>query len=187
MKSKEAIDTKEGITPDPASVPSVLSRDSDQLAADHVENGLESGTHAFSDAGSPEDAHCHSEVVSGVPHDPAVDEDVHSDPGLHPEQQGGEHPAEEGVHSHEHVAESLPEEEAPREHEQVHEDTVAEPAGSHAIAVIGNGDSFKVEHGATGNDIEDIVNLLEGASLSKPRPQSIVSIPDEEGEILDEY
>ncbi|KIJ66748.1 hypothetical protein HYDPIDRAFT_26174 [Hydnomerulius pinastri MD-312] len=59
-----------------------------------------------------------------------------------------------------------------------------------------NGDEHKAEEllatpsapaPATGNDIEDIVNLLEGTSLSKPRPQSIVTIPDEDGEILDEY
>lgn len=45
--------------------------------------------------------------------------------------------------------------------------------------VIGNGDFLKVEHTASVNDIEDIVNLLEGAFIPKPRPQSIVSIPDE--------
>ncbi|KAG8213215.1 hypothetical protein J3R82DRAFT_11680 [Butyriboletus roseoflavus] len=183
VKPKEAIDTNEGIAPGPVSVSSVPSRDSDHLAADHVENGHESGTTAFSDAGSPEDTHGHLEVVGDAAHDPTEDEDVRSDPGVHP--------AEEEAHNHEHVADNHPEEEATREHEQVrlevHEDTVVGPAEPHAGGVLGNGNSLKVEHAATGNDIEDIVNLLEGASLSKPRPQSIVSIPDEDGEIADEY
>ncbi|KAH0833124.1 hypothetical protein J3R83DRAFT_12121 [Lanmaoa asiatica] len=179
--------TKEGITPDPALVPSEPSRDSDHLAADHVENGHESGTAAFSDVGSAEDTHGHSEVVGSATLHPAADDDVPSDPGVHPEQQGGEHPAEEEARSHEHVAQNLLEE-AAREHEQVclevREDPVPEPAESHAGEVMSNGDSLKVELTAPGNDIEDIVNLLEG---SKPRPQSIVSIPDEHGEIPDEY
>lgn len=37
-----------------------------------------------------------------------------------------------------------------------------------------------------GDDIEDMVNLLESVSISKPRPQSIASIPDEVDEIPDE-
>lgn len=186
-KPKEA-DTKEGIKSVPTSVSSEPSRDSDQLAADHVENGHESGTAIFSDVGSPEDTHGHPEVVSDVAHDPAAGEDVHSDPGIHPEQQAGDHSTEE-VHSHEYVAQNLPEEEAVREqvHLEVHDDTVPEPAESHASEVIGNGDSLKVELAVPGNEIEDIVNLLEGTSLVKPRPQSIVSIPDEDGEIMDAY
>jgi len=186
-KPKEA-NTKGGIKSGPASVSSELPRDSDHLVADHIENGHESGTAAFSDVGSPEDTQGHSEVFSDATHDPAADEGVRCDPEVHPEQQAGEHPAEDEVHGHEHVTQSLPEEAAP-EHEQVrlevHEDVVPKPAESHAGEVIGNGDSLKVELTAPGNDIEDIVNLLEGASLSKPRPQSIVSIPDEE--IPDEY
>lgn len=37
-----------------------------------------------------------------------------------------------------------------------------------------------------GDDIEDMVVMLESVSLSKHRPQSIASIPDEHGEIPDE-
>lgn len=191
MKPKGPIDTKEGITPAPASIASDPSRDSDHLAADHIENGHESGTAEFLDVGSAEDMHGHSEVIGDATHDPAADLDVHSDPGVHPEQQGGEHPAEEETHSHEHVAENLPDEEVAREHEQVRlevpKDSVPEPTDSHAGEVISNGDNLKVERTTPGNDIEDIVNLLEGVSPSKPRPQSIVSIPDEDGEILDKY
>lgn len=36
------------------------------------------------------------------------------------------------------------------------------------------------------DDIEDMVVMLESVSLSKHRPQSIISIPDEHGEIPDE-
>lgn len=192
VKPKEAIDTKEGITPGPSSASSEPSYDPDHLAADHVENGHEPGTAAFEDVGSAEDADGHSEAVVVATHDPAADEDAHSDLGVHPEQQDCEHPTEEEAHSHNHVAENVPEE-SPREHKQTHlevyEDTVPEPTESHTGQVIsnGNGNSLKVEHTAPGNDIEDIVNLLEGASPSKPRPQSIVSIPDEDGEILNEY
>jgi hypothetical protein len=39
---------------------------------------------------------------------------------------------------------------------------------------------------AVDDDIEDMVVMLESVSLSKHRPQSIVSIPDEHGEIPDE-
>lgn len=180
---------KEGIKSDHASVSSEPSRSSGQLAADHAENGHGPGTTTFSDVGSPEDTHGHSEVVRDAAHDPATGEDVRSDPGVHPEQQAGDHSAEE-FHSHEHVAQSLPEE-AVCKHEQVrleiHDDIAAEPAESRASEVISNGESHKVEPATPGTEIEDIVNLLEGASLVKPRPQSIVSIPDEDGEILDEY
>ncbi|KAI9567313.1 hypothetical protein HD554DRAFT_2173429 [Boletus coccyginus] len=184
VKAKE-VNTKGGSNPGPASVSSEPPQDSDHLVADHIENGHESGTAAFSDVGSPEDTQGHSEVFSDATHDPAAER---SDSEVHSEQQAGEHPAEDEAHGHELVTQSLPEEAAP-EHEQVrlevHEDVVPEPAESHTGEVISNGDSLKVELTAPGNDIEDIVNLLEGVSLSKPRPQSIVSIPDEE--IPDEY
>lgn len=189
-KAKDA-NTKEGIKSAPASVasePSEPSRDSDQLVADPVENGHESGIATFSDVGSPEDAHGHSEVINDVAHDPVADEDVHPDSGDHPQQQAGDHPAEE-VHSHEHVAQNLPEDEGAGAHEhgqirlEVHDDTVPEPAESHVDQVISNGDGHNVELAAPGNEIEDIVNMLEGASISKTRPQSIVTIPDEDGEI----
>lgn len=39
---------------------------------------------------------------------------------------------------------------------------------------------------AVDDDIEDMVVMLESVSLSKHRPRSIVSIPDEHGEIPDE-
>lgn len=39
---------------------------------------------------------------------------------------------------------------------------------------------------AAGNDIEDMVVMLESVSLSNHRPHSIPSIPDEHGEIPDE-
>lgn len=39
---------------------------------------------------------------------------------------------------------------------------------------------------AVENDIEDMVTMLESVSISKSRPQSIASIPDEHGEIPDE-
>ncbi|OAX37611.1 hypothetical protein K503DRAFT_771312 [Rhizopogon vinicolor AM-OR11-026] len=39
---------------------------------------------------------------------------------------------------------------------------------------------------AAGNDIEDMVTMLESVPITKPRPQSIASIPDEHGEIPDE-
>ena len=192
VKPKES-STKGGIKSGPASVSSEPPRDSDHLVADHIENGHESGTAAFSDVGPPEDTHGLSEVVSDATQDPAADEgaqpdgEVQPDPEVHPEQQAGGHPAEDEVHSHEHVAETLPEE-AAREHEQVHSEVhVPEPTVSDAGEVISNGDSLKVELTAPENDIEDIVNLLEGASLLKPRPQSMVSIPDEHGEIPDEY
>jgi len=183
-KPREAI-TKEGIRSEPVSISSEPSRDSDQPVADHVENGHEPGITTFSDVGSLE--HTHSlEVVSNTVHDPVTHEDVHSD---HPEQQSVDHPAEEG-YSHEHVKQTLPEEEAVHEPEQVrlqaHDDTVPEPGDSHTGEAIENGGSLKVELAAPGNEIEDIVNLLEGAPLLKPRPQSIVTIPDE-GEILEGY
>ena len=37
-----------------------------------------------------------------------------------------------------------------------------------------------VQVGGANDDIEAMVNLLESVNISKPRPQSIVSIPDEE-------
>ncbi|KAG9315083.1 hypothetical protein JVU11DRAFT_4195 [Chiua virens] len=174
---------------DVRSSPSVVSEpcgDSDKLVADRVENGHPSGTAAVLDAGSPEETHGHSEVLSEATHDPAAEENVHSDPEAHSEQQAGGYPAEEETHNHEHVTENVPEEEAAGAHEQVHvdarDDTVSEPTEPH-VEVIGNGDSVNVEPTVTGNDIEDIVKLLEGGP--KPRPQSIVSIPDEEGVITD--
>ena len=157
-----------------------------------MENGHESGTAVLSDVGSPEDTHGRSEVASDATHEPALDQVVRSDPEVHPEQQADERPAEDEVHGQEPVVETPPEEIA-REHEQdrsevdVHEDTVPEPPEPHAGEVIGNGDNLKVELTAPANEIEDIVNMLEGTSISKPRPQSIVTIPDEHGEIPDEY
>ena len=158
--------------------------------ADHVENGHDSGTAAFSDVGSPEVMHGHLEVVSDTTHDPAAEREVHPDPEVHLEQQAGEHAVEDEVPSHEYVAQTLPEEAVHEDelvHLEVHEDSVPDPAELHAGEVISNGDRLKVELTAPGDDIEDIVNLLEGASPLKPRPQSMVSIPDEDGEILDEY
>jgi hypothetical protein len=189
VKPKEA-NTKGGIESGPASISPEPLRDSDPLVADHIENGHDSGTVTLSDVASPEDTHGHLEVVSDATHDPAADMEVHPDPEVHPEQQAGEHAVEDEVHSHEHVAQTLPEEpahEPEQVHLEVHEDSVPDPAELHAGEVISNGDSFKVELTAPGDDIEDIVNLLEGASPSKPRPQSMVSMPDEHGEIPDEY
>lgn len=178
---------KEGIKSGPASVSSQPPRDSDHLVANHVENGHESGTAAFSDVGSPEDAHGHSEVVSDAMHDLAANEEVHPDPEVHPEQHASEHPVEDEAHGHEHVDHTSPEEVA-GEHEQihleVHKNAVPEPADSHADEVTSNGDDVKLEPRAPGTDLEDIVNLLEGATVSKTRPQSIATIPDE---IPDEY
>lgn len=189
MKPKE-VNAKGGIKSTPASVSSELSRDPDHPVADHTENGHESAIAAFSDVGSPEDTHDHPEVVSDIPHDPTVHEEVHPNPKVHPEEQPGEHPAEDETHGHEHVGQTPPDE-VSSEHEQVrlevHEDSVPEPPESHAGQVLSNGAGVKVEPIAPGSDIEDIVNLLEGTSLSKPRPQSIVTIPDEDGEILAEY
>jgi len=177
--------SKGEIKPDPTSASSEPSRDSDPLVVDQVANGHESEAVTCSDVGSPEDVHDQSEVVSA--HDPAADEHVHSDPGVLPEQRESEHAVEQDVHSdYEPVSQNLPEEEEEgeeKEHElvrsKVHKDSEPELAETHAPGVMGNGDCLKVEHSTSGNDIEDIVNLLEGASLSKPRPQSIVSIPDE--------
>ncbi|KAG6374306.1 hypothetical protein JVT61DRAFT_4329 [Boletus reticuloceps] len=196
VKPQEA-STKGEIKSDRASVSSEPPRGAEHLAADHTENGHETGAAALSDVGSPEDTPGRSEVVSDATHDPAAVEEARSDPGVYPEppEEAGKHLAEDEAHDHEHVAQAPPEEVAHEHMEQVHpevhleirEDPVPEPAESHAGEVVSNGDGLKVEVAASGNDIEDIVNLLEGTSLSKPRPQSIVSIPDEDGEILDAY
>lgn len=55
-----------------------------------------------------------------------------------------------------------------------------------ATATGGNGHSAVSEVPAVGDDIEDMVVMLESVSISKHRPQSIASIPDEHGEIPDE-
>ena len=186
-KQRDAI-SKGGRKSEPASISSEPSRDSDHPVVHH-ENGHEPGVPAFSDVGSPEYTHGHSEVVNDTVHDPVGHGDVHSDPGVYPEQQADDHPAEE-AYSHEHVAQNLPEEEAVHEPEQIrleaHGDAALEPTESHASEAIGDREGHEVELAAPGNEIEDIVNLLEGASLLKPRPQSIVTIPDE-GEILEGY
>jgi hypothetical protein len=59
---------------------------------------------------------------------------------------------------------------------------------SQAVAPATEETAFDVvpEPPAVGNDIEDMVIMLQSVSISKPRPQSIVSIPDEHGEIPDE-
>lgn len=191
MKPHEA-STKGEIKSDRASVSSEPPRGAEHVAADHTENGHEPVAAALSDVGSPEDTHGPSEI-SDATHDPVAVEEARSDPGVYPDppEEIGEHLAEDEAHDDEHVAQVPPEEVVREPMEQVHpevqEDPVAEPAESLASEVISNGDSLKVEVAPSGNDIEDIVNLLEGASLSKPRPQSIVSIPDEDGEVLDVY
>jgi hypothetical protein len=180
-----------------ASSSSQPSHEPEDPAGDHAENGHELEEAVFSDGGVPEDV-ISSEVTSDITHDdsaavsePAEHRDeVLSQSEVHPEQSVDVQLAEGATHVEKQVTQQVPEEEAAHGEGRMNiceEEVAPDTTESHVEEVVSNGDDRKVEllPSPTGNDIEHIVNLLEGTSLSKTRPQSIVSIPDEE--ITDEY
>ncbi|KAG1882148.1 hypothetical protein F4604DRAFT_1745302 [Suillus subluteus] len=116
-------------------------------------------------------------IVEDLPDPEATHAEVHvdamvvdnvpqvSEPEVHPEALAEEPLSHGGVNSNGSV-ESQDQELAPATEETVH----------NAVSEIP----------AVDDDIEDMVVMLETVSLSKHRPRSIVSIPDEHGEIPDE-
>jgi hypothetical protein len=109
-------------------------------------------------------------------------------------------PDAEGTHAEVHVDAMVMDDAPPDSEPEVHlEALVVEPLSHGDVNSNGSVESQELapateetvhsamsEVPAVEDDIEDMVVMLESVSLSKYRPQSIVSIPDEHGEIPDE-
>ncbi|KAG6832792.1 hypothetical protein H0H92_009410 [Tricholoma furcatifolium] len=131
------------------------------------------------------------------------EENGHEEPGN--ENHVEEHSESGAVHPEEPLAEASGVSSSSVEPEAVHEpsngDVAHNETDAHPVIVEPESHDQEMEADAdaapadveeaksrprVGSDIEDMVNMLEAVSISKPRPQSIVSIPDEVSEIPDE-
>lgn len=171
----------------------VQSRDTDPAASEPALNNHSEGA-VLSDVDIVEDVHSHADLsTEGVhdvqqvlPPDPEVSEEPHAIP--EPPQELPELPAsaqEDPSAESSHVQDPVEEVQEVHEEEQL----VANGTQSHEEDVFTNGDGHFTAGpmpSTSGNDIEDIVNLLEATSLSKSRPQSMITIPDEHLDTSDE-
>ncbi|KAH7884611.1 hypothetical protein F5I97DRAFT_1968625 [Phlebopus sp. FC_14] len=164
----------------------------DHPADNHAENGHEPEEAVLFDTGVAADTQSHTDNVSeGTLHEPVLASEaseLREDTPLQHEacaEQLSDSPSAEEPAPVERPP--TPEEPAEAVGEHVLEEVsaveaVAEATDSRNLDISINGDGEEVKAPTApvlGNDIEDIVNLLEGTSISKPRPQSMVSIPDE--------
>lgn len=143
-----------------------------------------------------EDVHSHGDISTegvhdvqqALPPDAGVSEEPHAIP--EPPQELPDLPApaqEDPSVGSSRVQDPVEEEVQGEVHEE--EQLVANDTQSHEEDVFANGDDHFTAGPmppTSGNDIEDIVNLLEATSLPKSRPQSMITIPDEHVDTPDE-
>ncbi|KAL4074962.1 hypothetical protein V8B97DRAFT_1948730 [Scleroderma yunnanense] len=151
---------------------------------DHTEEAV------LSDVDVVEDVHSHADVSPKGVHDqpPIVPED-----GVSEEAEA--HAISEPPHEMPDVPgprQEDPSPEPPAVQDPVEEEVQEEVTNDvqpHEEDVSANGDGHPADvpiAPTAGSDIEDIVNLLEATSLSKSRPQSMITIPDEHEDTSDE-
>ena len=180
--------TKESEAKEVAKTTAPQSRDTDPSASEPVPNEEA----VLSDTDIIEDIHSHADVSpevvcedqSAIPPDAAVSEELHAisepsqelpgppSPAQEDQSPGPSHvqdPVEEGIHGETHEEEQL----------------IVNGTLPHEENVYTNGDGQPTVP-TSGNDIEDIVNMLETTSFSKSRPQSMITIPDEHVDTSDE-
>ncbi|KAG6330345.1 hypothetical protein ID866_8742, partial [Astraeus odoratus] len=153
------------------------------------------------DGDTAEDLHSHAIATSEEPHSELSAEPETADPQV--ESYGVPEPPSQLPDEPSHVHEPIPEQSSlvqdpllDLDHEGVNEEaqeeerqSVIDATKSHETDALTNGNGYHNDIPATstiGQEIEDMVNLLETTSLSKPRPQSMITIPDEHGDTSDE-
>ncbi|OJA11141.1 hypothetical protein AZE42_02383 [Rhizopogon vesiculosus] len=181
---------KEAKAQQPASVTDGVTHEFDQLESGHAENGHDPEEEVVISEGV---ADLHDEVDDHGDEVSAVEEVVESVVEVTPEPDAPhiEVPVGAVVDDAHQLAE-------PDVHVHV-QALVEESSANGSVSFNGSLESQEVapateetahdavsDPDAAGNDIEDMVTMLESVSITRPRPQSIASIPDEHGEIPDE-
>lgn len=164
--------------PAAASKPSVHEPATNGNGAEHHEDVVEA--HSAEEGAGEGETHVPEEEVHEEVHEDEVHEDEVHEEEIH-EQAVGESGLDSEPQEHEHNVSVQPEQDESQLLElEPESDHHGEGEGDSTPVNASSGDKSQLEvlssHQEQGNDIEDMVNLLE---FGKPRPISIVAIPDE--------